>query len=136
MSRRNRTYHATGLGQVHRTRVVRHAGLEAKVDVQLAPLVHALWRAGVYTLMSCQNFDGRAWIVFLTRPAAEYFRRVCRPRGLEVRRTPIPELWSLGTVYHALFPSRERHAALRRLNAALGASRRARTRSPQRRRKS
>jgi hypothetical protein len=49
-------------------------GLRAEVDVELAPLILALWKAGIFTTNSCQeNFPGIAWIQFLTTHHAQRF---------------------------------------------------------------
>jgi hypothetical protein len=47
--------------QVH----VKHGPWEADIDVEIAPLIKELWRAGVATVLSCQdNQADRVWIAF------------------------------------------------------------------------
>lgn len=36
----------------------------AEVDEGIAPLILELWKAGIDTMMSCQDNDGRLWIEF------------------------------------------------------------------------
>ena len=118
MSTHVREYHGNGLKQVHRTRVVRYAGFEARVDEKVARLVLALWRAGVYTLSSCQNFDGRVWLVFTTDAALHEFRKLARPRDCEVRSNMIPGMWTLGAVHFVFFPLSELRAVTSRVEKA------------------
>jgi hypothetical protein len=110
-----REYHADDKKHIHRTRWVRAYGLEARIDVQIAPLIRECWLAGIVTLSSCQNFDGQTWIAFPTEAAFVEFRRRAKPRGLEVRSSVPPDLWTLGIVYNVFFPIRECAAAVRRL---------------------
>ncbi|MDQ3931515.1 MAG: hypothetical protein M3252_01565 [Actinomycetota bacterium] len=50
----------------HDTVMVRHPdGYEVPLDVEIAPLVAEIWRAGVRTQQSCQEgHSGYAWLVF------------------------------------------------------------------------
>jgi hypothetical protein len=114
-----RVYHGDGLQQVHRTVRIAHVGFEAKVDEQIAPLVLALWQAGMFTLSSCQNYDGKVWLAVPTDAALAHFRTICKPRGLEVHSVQMPEMWTLGPVHHLLFPPREIGPMLRLLKAYL-----------------
>jgi hypothetical protein len=51
----------------HKQTRVAWQGREAEVDEELAPLILALWKAGIDTLLSCQeNRPGVAWICFPT----------------------------------------------------------------------
>jgi hypothetical protein len=51
----------------HRQVFVKVGDFEAEVDEELAPLIKELARAGIVTVMSCQeNRPGVAWIVFLS----------------------------------------------------------------------
>jgi hypothetical protein len=44
---------------------VEHGGYSAEVDAELAPLILELWRAEIWTSLSCQEgVDGRVWIEF------------------------------------------------------------------------
>jgi hypothetical protein len=56
---------------------VKHGPLEADVDVEIAPLIKELWRAGVDTVMSCQdNTAGRVWIQFFSSQSLERFLNI------------------------------------------------------------
>jgi hypothetical protein len=73
---------------------VRWRGLEADVDEELAPLIRALWRAGIHTCLSCQeNRPGVAWIEFLTaRDARKFLNRVAvYPTEAELQEAPFWE---------------------------------------------
>ncbi|MFN2555269.1 MAG: hypothetical protein ABR592_00075 [Nitriliruptorales bacterium] len=50
----------------HATVLVHHPdGYDVPLDVEIAPLVAEVWRAGVRTRQSCQEgYDGYAWLVF------------------------------------------------------------------------
>jgi hypothetical protein len=41
--------------RTHPATVVVHGDLEAEVDLELAPLVLEIWRAGIETIHSCQD---------------------------------------------------------------------------------
>jgi hypothetical protein len=49
---------------LHPQTTIRHEWREAEVDVEIAPLILALWRLGLDTVNSCQNNHGRVWIEF------------------------------------------------------------------------
>jgi hypothetical protein len=52
-------------GRRHRAVLVEVGSRREEIDEAIAPLIHALWMAGVPTLMSCQETDpGFAWIEF------------------------------------------------------------------------
>src|SRR5215469_241505 len=58
----------------HQQARVAWQGREAEVDEELAPLIQALWKAGIDTLLSCQeNRPGVAWICFPTARDAKNF---------------------------------------------------------------
>jgi len=60
--------------ETHKQTRVAWQGREAEVDEELAPLILALWKAGIDTLMSCQeNRPGVAWICFPTARDAKHF---------------------------------------------------------------
>jgi hypothetical protein len=42
-------------GRVHKAVVVRHRGMHARIDADIAPLVLETWKAGVRTHCSCQD---------------------------------------------------------------------------------
>jgi hypothetical protein len=68
MTRRDKT------GTRHKQVEVEWRGMRAEIDEELAPLILALWKAGIVTLNSCQeNFPGIAWIQFLSANDAEKF---------------------------------------------------------------
>jgi hypothetical protein len=59
---------------IHRQVPVVWQGREAEVDEELAPLILALWKAGIATCNSCQeNRPGVVWIEFLTAFDAQEF---------------------------------------------------------------
>lgn len=45
----------------------------AQVDEGIAPLILELWKAGIDTVMSCENNNGRVWIQFPSSDDAEQF---------------------------------------------------------------
>lgn len=47
--------------------------LEADVDAGIAEFILELWRAGIETMMSCQDNDGRVWVEFPSANDAERF---------------------------------------------------------------
>jgi hypothetical protein len=60
----------TGFGTRHEQVEIEWRGIRAEVDVELAPLILEMWKAGVATVLSCQeNRPGIAWIAF---PAADF----------------------------------------------------------------
>jgi hypothetical protein len=59
---------------------IEYSGRAADVDVEIAPLILELWRAGLWTSLSCQEgVDGRVWIGFAHASALEEFLRVLFP---------------------------------------------------------
>ena len=49
----------------HKTVIVEEGEWKAKIDERLAPLIRAIWKAGIETTMCCQEFHrGIAWIAF------------------------------------------------------------------------
>lgn len=44
--------------------VIQHGDQEAEVDEGIAPLILELWKAGIDTMMSCQDNNGRVWLAF------------------------------------------------------------------------
>ena len=58
----------------HKQVPVEWRGRRAEVDEEMAPLILALWRAGIATRLSCQeNQPGIAWIAFATPEDARKF---------------------------------------------------------------
>jgi hypothetical protein len=58
----------------HKQVLIRHGDTETEVEEELAPLIQALWNAGIDTALSCQeNLPGIAWIMFPTFMDAEMF---------------------------------------------------------------
>lgn len=49
----------------HPTKLVAVGDQQAEIDVELAPLIEQMWRAGISTMMCCQETaSGLAWIEF------------------------------------------------------------------------
>lgn len=49
----------------HRATIVQVGETKEEIDVMLAPLIEEIWKAGIETLMSCQETEpGMAWIEF------------------------------------------------------------------------
>jgi|HubBroStandDraft_6_1064221.scaffolds.fasta_scaffold1190494_2 hypothetical protein len=46
----------------HPTRRISLGGQEVDIDLEIAPLIEAMDRAGIVTNRSCQNMDGWVWI--------------------------------------------------------------------------
>lgn len=60
--------------QVH----IEHGDIEADVDEKIAPLILEIWKAGIYTDLSCQSNHGKIWIAFTTtEDAKEFLDAVC-----------------------------------------------------------
>lgn len=58
----------------HKQVPIEWRGRRAEVDEEMAPLIRALWRAGISTTLSCQeNRPGVAWIAFATPEDARRF---------------------------------------------------------------
>jgi hypothetical protein len=58
----------------HKMVVVEYRGLSAWIDEGIAPLIRELWRAGIDTVMSCEeNRPGWMWIEFAHATGAEEF---------------------------------------------------------------
>ena len=56
--------------QVH----IRYGDFEADVDVGIVPLILEIWKAGIETMMSCEdNRGGWVWIAFPVAECAEHF---------------------------------------------------------------
>lgn len=61
----------------HKTVRVRCNGMDAQVDVMIAPLINKLWYHGIFTTNSCQeNKPGIIWIQFMTPDDAIGFLNV------------------------------------------------------------
>jgi hypothetical protein len=59
---------------IHKQVLIGWRGRYAEVDEELAPLIQAIWRAGIDTINSCQeNQPGIAWIEFATARDAQRF---------------------------------------------------------------
>ena len=55
----------SGNGRCHKAVVVEVGSHCEEIDEAIAPLIEALWRTGIKTMMSCQEADpGIAWIEF------------------------------------------------------------------------
>lgn len=62
----------------HKMVVVKYNDEEAYVDEGIAPLIEELWKAGIHTVMSCdENRPGWMWIEFRSSEYAEKFEH-CR----------------------------------------------------------
>jgi len=60
---------------MHKQVRIRHGEMEADVDEEIAPLILELWRAGVETISSCQNYLGfGVWIIVSAASAAAFDR--------------------------------------------------------------
>jgi hypothetical protein len=61
----------------HKTVRVRYKDYDEKIDVLIAPLIYECWRAGVNTVMSCQEVEycqkKCVWIEFDTSEDLDYF---------------------------------------------------------------
>lgn len=86
---------------VHPQRHIQYHTQEADVDVGLAPIVLELWKAGISTLLSCQEVtDGVAWLKFASvKDATRFLTIVCdASRGGNITEQPdLPKherIWS------------------------------------------
>lgn len=61
----------------HKTVLVKWDGFEAWVDRGIAPLIEEIWKAGIFTLLSCEeNRPGIMWIEFVSAIEAEVFLNI------------------------------------------------------------
>ena len=61
----------------HKTVLVKWDGFEAWVDRGIAPLIEEIWKAGIFTLLSCEeNRPGIMWIEFASAIEAEAFLNI------------------------------------------------------------
>ena len=113
--------------QVH----IRHGEVEADVDEKIAPLILEVWRAGITTTSSCQEFSLRGtagvWIVFPTKTDGKLFSRItkCPVAKSKIRQKDFEASgWDrepgdeerVGTyIYYVLFPPSEVEPVLARL---------------------
>ena len=59
----------------HEAVIVKVGDRREEIDVMLAPLIEAIWRAGIATMMSCQETEpGIAWVAFDTIDDLKLFR--------------------------------------------------------------
>ena len=75
---------------------------KAEVDEELAPIILALWRADIDTVLSCQEYEpGRAWIHFRSSWDVERFFTLVADRHEEVAVAAVvvePDLGEHGEV--------------------------------------
>ena len=65
----------------HKQRLVRYGDIEAKIDVEIAPLIEEIWKAGLYTCNSCQGNPDKNWIwieFFNSYDAAKFLNIVAK----------------------------------------------------------
>lgn len=112
----------------HAHTLIEHDGQRAEVDVGIAPLVLALWRAGYVTSSSCEAFapaGGLAYVAFSPEHAeqAEAFRRIVGPEAQVVVTTAedvaAAEAQGARSILWALSASASRRAASSRSHAKL-----------------
>jgi hypothetical protein len=61
----------------HKTVLVKWDGYEARVDEGIAPLIKEIWKAGIFTLLSCEeNRPGIMWIEFASAIEAKAFLNI------------------------------------------------------------
>lgn len=86
----------------HETVTVQHPdGYEVALDLEIAPLVVEMWRAGVRTRMSCQEgHDGYSWLVFEDLDDLANFLSV-----VGVYESPEDSVWNRMTDHEAVAPS-------------------------------
>lgn len=63
--------------------LIEHGDQSAEVDAAIAHLVLALWRGGIVTVASCEDFEGwgQVWVVFATEADAKRFIAAGRGRS-------------------------------------------------------
>src|SRR6266540_6661346 len=118
------------MSTTHKQAHIQHGEIEADVDERIAPLIVELWRAGVTTRMSCQEFgeyDGPpsgVWIVFPTESDVKQVAKILRGgrTSFDIRAVTVtPEddpdqTMPAGSVFwHWLFPRRDYKAVLARV---------------------
>ena len=73
----------------HPQQLVQVGPWRALIDVEIAPLIASLWRAGIATRMSCQDMSGFVWINFHDEHAMESFLRLAgQPRPIPRHAKP------------------------------------------------
>jgi hypothetical protein len=67
-------------GEIHEQVHIKYGDFDADVDVGIAPLILEIWKAGIPTMMSCEeNRPGWTWIAFVTAEyAAQFLNAVAR----------------------------------------------------------
>jgi len=88
----------------HKTVSVKWDGVEARVDRSIAPLIKEIWKAGIFTLNSCQeNRPGIIWIAFFSVLDAEAFLNIVAryEEGIDTLYNRIRQAW---THYHGGIP--------------------------------
>jgi len=81
----------------HKTTLVEHGDYSAQIDIEIAPLIHELWKGDMYTLASCQgDSDDDIWIKFENPNASALFLATALCTGtlsIEVFNDNHPESW-------------------------------------------
>jgi hypothetical protein len=57
---------------------IQHEGMEAEVDKKIAPLILELWREGIKTLCSCQDYPGFGLWLMIPAEHEPKFRKLLR----------------------------------------------------------
>ncbi len=82
--------------QNHQTTHIKYGDLEADIDIEIAPLIHELWKGDMYTLASCQGDSDVIWINFENPNASALFLATALCTGTlsnEVFNENHPEGW-------------------------------------------
>lgn len=124
----------------HKQVRIRYKGVQAHVDHKIAPFIRQLWRAGVATRGSCQDFHqtGKAWIAFTDAQSANRFETIFGEGSVEQgeitahgetrHSSNSADDLAVGTVlYHTLFPNSDVAGMLARVRLYNGSSRRRRS---------
>ena len=80
----------------HKQTHIKYKDMDADVDELIAPLILELWKAEIYTTLSCQNNMRKIWIQFMTAGDAEDFLNIV---GAKYEQT-------LGSLYNRIIWNR------------------------------
>ena len=90
----------------HKTVLVRVGGNEEQIDAEIAPLIAEIWRAGIETVMSCQDSPaGFVWIEFPSDMDARLFLDAVTEYedGPDTLYNRIAHVWHVGPETEAFF---------------------------------
>jgi hypothetical protein len=78
---------------IHRQRAINLGGEMVEVDIKLAPLIQGLFRAGILTMLSCEeNEPGITWLLFInTKHALRFVKAASQALEFFTWNSPAPQ---------------------------------------------